>query len=77
LAIGGGSDTWVNAKRNLALIEASVKTGGNENVKVVELAGLSHMLKHVTGEYDPADIIDGAALESIEKWIGTASQSKP
>jgi len=73
-ALGGAGDTWVSSKRNLPLIEAALKAGGNKNVKVVEMDGLSHMLKHVQGEYDPSDIIDPRALELIAQWIKNAAR---
>jgi len=41
---------------------------------MVEIAGLSHTLHHVRGEYDPADVIDAAALESIVQWIKNAAR---
>ena len=69
LAINGGKDIQVGAKANLAAIAAAVP-----HAKVVELAGLNHLLQTApTGGLDEYAAIEETvapvALETISEWI--------
>ncbi|MGZ5528125.1 MAG: hypothetical protein ACXWJB_05605 [Limisphaerales bacterium] len=48
LALNGGKDLQVSARENLAGIAAALDSGGNHDVKTVELAGLNHLFQTCT-----------------------------
>lgn len=58
LALGGGKDLQVVAKKNLAAIRAALKAGGNRDVTIRELPGLNHLFQTAqTGS--PSPFLDG------------------
>lgn len=74
LAINGEKDLQVAAARNLAVIEQSLRAGGNRHVTVRELAGLNHLFqKSETGAPSEYALIEEtmneAALQTIGDWI--------
>ena len=80
LAISGSLDLQVPVRQNLPAIEAALKAGGNDNVKIVELAGLNHLFQKATtgspAEYGKIEqTIDPQALQTIGEWVATQSAS--
>lgn len=74
LAINGSKDLQVPAKVNLASIEKAVKSGGNNDVTIIELEGLNHLFQECeTGspmEYTQIQqTISPNAMDEILKWI--------
>jgi len=76
LAINGEKDLQVPPKENLAAIAKALKTGGNKNFTVKELAGLNHLFQTAqTGS--PSDYakieetISPLALQIMGDWILT------
>ena len=74
LAINGGNDLQVPATKNLAEIEKALKTGGNRNVRTVELPGLNHLFQpcKIGGPSEYATIettIAPEALKTMGDWI--------
>ncbi len=81
LAINGEKDLQVPAKENLAEIEKALKTGGNRDVKTVELPGLNHLFQPCkTGspsEYAAIEItIAPEALTTMGDWIAEHTKLK-
>jgi uncharacterized protein len=80
LAINGMLDLQVPAQQNLPAIQAALEAGGNSNVKIVELAGLNHLLQKATtgspAEYGKIEqTIDPQALKVIGEWVATQTSS--
>jgi fermentation-respiration switch protein FrsA (DUF1100 family) len=80
LAINGSLDLQVPVRQNLPAIEAALKAGGNNNVKIVELVGLNHLFQKATtgspAEYGKIEqTIDPQALQTIGEWVATQSAS--
>lgn len=74
LAINGEKDVQVDPKLNLPKIEASLKAGGNQDYKIIELPGLNHLFQtSETGaisQYESIEeTISPRALETIGDWI--------
>ena len=74
LAIGGTLDLQIDAEVNMAMIEQALKSGGNEDVTIVVLERLNHMLQPAnTGlpaEYGVIETtIDPKALETLTAWV--------
>lgn len=74
LAIGGSLDLQVDPAENMALIEQAFKAGANEDLTVVTINGLNHMLQPAnTGlpaEYGVIETtIDPRALETLTSWV--------
>lgn len=85
LAINGAKDTQVSPKENLLAIDTALKTGGNKDYTVIELANLNYLfqtcetgLDHEYGSIQ--ETISPVALKTIGDWIlqhtqtGTSSQ---
>ena len=74
LAIGGEMDIQVEPDVNMALIEQAFAAGGNDDLTVVTLPGLNHMLQPAnTGlpaEYGVIETtIDPKALRVLSDWV--------
>ncbi len=74
LAINGEKDVQVDPKLNLPKIEASLKAGGNQNYKIVELPGLNHLFQSsdtgAMSKYESIEeTISPRALETIGDWV--------
>lgn len=74
LALGGMLDLQNDAEVNLALIDQALKSGGNEDVTIVTLDRVNHMLQPAnTGlpaEYGVIETtIDPRALDAITSWV--------
>jgi len=74
LAVGAELDLQVLPEQNLPVIEAALKQGGNQDVTVVRLPGLNHLLQPAkTGlpaEYGQIETtVAPAALDTITTWI--------
>lgn len=74
LAINGDKDLQMPAKENLAAIKSALEKGGNQNVTIMELQGLNHMLQEAeTGlpeEFETIpQTISPVALNAITEWI--------
>jgi pimeloyl-ACP methyl ester carboxylesterase len=81
LAINGEKDLQVPPKENLAEIEKALKTGGNRDVKTVELAGLNHLFQPCKigspSEYAAIETtIAPEALKTIGDWIAEHTRVK-
>lgn len=79
LAINGLVDLQVPARQNLPAIEAALKTGGNGDVKIVELRDLNHLLQKATtgspAEYATIEeTINPQALTVIGEWVVTQTR---
>jgi fermentation-respiration switch protein FrsA (DUF1100 family) len=74
LAINGTNDLQVPSQKNLGLLEAALKKGGNQQVTVVEMKGLNHLFQHCdSGSPSYYGTIEETfapeALETIGLWI--------
>lgn len=74
LALNGEKDLWVNPKRNLPEIEASLWKAGNQRYRIMELPGLNHMFQHAeTGTMAEVKTIEETispqVLDLIVDWI--------
>ena len=74
LALNGEKDLWVNPKRNLPEIEASLRKAGNQKFRVLELPGLNHAFQHAkTGTMAEIRMIEETiapeVLGLIADWI--------
>jgi fermentation-respiration switch protein FrsA (DUF1100 family) len=74
LAINGSNDLQVPANKNLPLVEAALKKGGNKQATTVELKGLNHLFQHCeTGSPSKYGTIEETfapeALEAIAMWM--------
>ncbi|MCH7749980.1 MAG: alpha/beta fold hydrolase [Acidobacteria bacterium] len=74
LAINGEKDTQVSPKENLEAIRLALSEGGNDDVEIVELAGLNHLFQTAeTGspnEYATIEeTISPRALQTMTDWI--------
>ena len=74
LAINGEKDTQVPPKENLEAIRLALTEGGNDDVEIVELAGLNHLFQTAeTGspsEYATIEeTMSPRALQTMTDWI--------
>jgi len=74
LAINGEKDTQVPPKENLEAIRLALSEGGNDDVEIVELAGLNHLFQTAdTGsptEYASIEeTMSPRALQTMSDWI--------
>jgi uncharacterized protein len=74
LSIYGELDQQVNPGKNIPVIEAALKEGGNKNFLVKKLPGLNHLFQTATtgSEYEYIRIeetISPLALQTITDWI--------
>ena len=74
LALNGSLDSQVIPKENLEGIEKSLKKGGNNNYKTVELKGLNHLFQEAkTGAFSEYNQIEHTHaeifLETMSDWI--------
>jgi alpha-beta hydrolase superfamily lysophospholipase len=74
LALNGEKDLQVSADVNLPAIESALKSGGNKNVRTIELPGLNHLFQHCTtglpAEYGQIEeTFSPEALKIISDWI--------
>lgn len=74
LAVTGENDLQAPPKENLPVIEEALNAGGNEDVTIMELPGLNHLLQtSETGalsEYGQIDeTMSPALLEAVSDWI--------
>jgi uncharacterized protein len=74
LALGGTLDQQVPARENLSGIDAALRASGNEDYKIVELAGLNHLFQTATtgapAEYATIDeTVAPQVLDLIASWI--------
>ena len=81
LAINGTTDLQVPSAKNLPLVEAALRRGGNQRVKVVELNGLNHLFQHsATGnpmEYGTIEeTFAPEALDAIGGWMKEVAASR-
>lgn len=81
LAINGTTDLQVPSAKNLPLVDAALRRGGNQRVKVVELNGLNHLFQHsATGnpmEYGTIEeTFAPEALEAIGGWMKEVAASR-
>jgi fermentation-respiration switch protein FrsA (DUF1100 family) len=81
LAINGTTDLQVPSAKNLPLVDAALRRGGNQRVKVVELNGLNHLFQHsATGnpmEYGAIEeTFAPEALEAIGGWMKEVAASR-
>jgi uncharacterized protein len=74
LAINGEKDLQVDPKLNLAKIESALKSGGNKDFKIQELAGLNHLFQKCgTGspnEYASIEeTLSPQFLDAVGSWL--------
>ncbi len=74
LAVNGQKDLQVDPRLNLPAIEAALKTGGNSQVTIQELAGLNHLFQNcqtgAVSEYETIEeTLAPVLLETVERWI--------
>ena len=74
LAINGEKDTQVPPKENLEAIRLALSEGGNDDVEIVELAGLNHLFQTAEtgspGEYATIEeTMSPRALQTMTDWI--------
>ncbi|HEX2921759.1 MAG TPA: alpha/beta fold hydrolase [Bacteroidales bacterium] len=74
LALNGSLDLQVAAGVNLKAIEKALKSGGNTNVKTIEMPGLNHLFQHcktgLPAEYSTIDeTFSPEALNIIAGWV--------
>lgn len=74
LVLNGEKDLQVASDVNLPAIEKALKSGGNSNIKTIELPELNHLFQHCTtglpNEYNLIEeTFSPEALEIISSWI--------
>jgi pimeloyl-ACP methyl ester carboxylesterase len=81
LAINGSLDLQVAANENLGAIEKALKEGGNQDVTIVELPGLNHLLQTATTgspmEYaNIEETFAPAAMQVVSEWLLAKTSAK-
>jgi pimeloyl-ACP methyl ester carboxylesterase len=74
LALIGSKDLQVSPRENLTAIASALKSGGNNDYKVVEIPNLNHLIQtsstSLPGEYGTIEeTMSPEVLELISKWI--------
>ncbi len=74
LALNGELDLQVDADQNLPVIEAALRSGGNQDATVVRMPGLNHLFQHATigspAEYAAIDeTMSPEVLDLVRDWI--------
>lgn len=81
LAINGTTDLQVPSAKNLPLVEAALRKGGNHRVKVVEPEGLNHLFQHSASgnpmEYGTIEeTFAPEVLKAIGAWMKEVAASR-
>jgi len=79
LAISGEYDLQAPPEQNLPEIEKALKSGNNNNYKIIELPGINHMMqtshKGTISEYSEIEeTVSPEVLKSISEWIFTQNK---
>ncbi|PKP23865.1 MAG: alpha/beta hydrolase [Bacteroidetes bacterium HGW-Bacteroidetes-22] len=70
LAVNGTTDLQVPADKNLPIVEAALKKGGNNQVTVIRAEGLNHLFQHsVSGNPTEYGSIEETFSEEVMKQI--------